>query len=519
MKKIILIGVLCVTTLFSFSQKKPVVDTAHGKVSGVQLGEVAVFKGVPFAAPPVGALRWRAPQPVANWSGVRACDKFSASPMQGKPVPFNMWTEEFIAPPEPLSEDCLYLNIWTKGKSKKDKLPVFVWIYGGGFVSGSSACAIYDGEEMAKQGIVFVSINYRVGVFGFLAHPELTRESGKRASGNYGLMDQLEALRWIQKNITAFGGDPNNVTIAGQSAGSFSINALVASSLGKGLFHKAIAQSGGFLGSGTIGRQLPEAEESGVVFSAKVQATTLQQLRSLPDSIIQQAAAKMPWGSFAPVFEDYVLPTQILRHFREGKHNDVPLLTGWVTGDGMLRAGNALPPGQFIKQAEVKYKDASGQFLELFPATTKEESRASQVRLGLCEFAVLPSHLWAVYNKSDSYLYQVSFVPTDKPDFPNYGSFHTSEVPYALHTLHRWNRPWQERDRVQEQIMSTYWINFIRTGNPNGTGVPEWSTYTADTGLIQDFGDEIKQGPILQKEIAFLASRINRELRQRPAGK
>lgn len=518
MKKYLLIA-FCLVTIVSHSQKRPIVTTTNGKISGVQKGELSIYKGVPFAAPPVGEWRWKAPQPVTNWSGVKACDSFSASPMQPNPVPFSMWTEEFIAPPEPLSEDCLYLNVWTKGNAKKDKLPVFVWIYGGGFSSGSAACAVYDGEEMAKQGIVFVSINYRVGVFGFLAHPELTKESGKRASGNYGLMDQLEALRWIQKNIAAFGGDPNNVTIAGQSAGSFSINALVASPLGKGLFHKAIAQSGGFLGSGMIGRRLPEAEESGVVFGMKAQATTLQQLRSLPDTLIQLAAAKMPWGSFSPVFEDYVLPTQILKHFREGKHNDVPLMTGWVTGDGMLRAGNAVQPEQFKKQAEVKYKAASGEFLEIFPATTKEETRASQLRLGLCEFAALPSHLWAVSNKSKSYVYQVSFVPTDKPDFQNYGAFHTSEVPYALHTLHRWNRPWQNRDREQERIMSTYWINFIRTGNPNGTGVPEWQPYTADTGLIQDLGDEIKQGPLLQKEIAFLTGQINRELRQKPAGK
>lgn len=505
------VSILLLITSSALAQSKPpIVTTLNGKVSGIRKGELSIFKGIPFAAPPVGDLRWKAPQPVVNWPGVKACDKFSASPMQPTPVPFSMWTEEFIAPPKPLSEDCLYLNIWTKGKSKKDKLPVFVWIYGGGFTSGSAACAVYDGEEMAKQGIVFVSINYRVGVFGFLAHPELTRESGKRASGNYGLMDQLEALRWIQKNISAFGGDPNNVTIAGQSAGSFSINALVASPLGKGLFHKAIAQSGGFLGSATLGRRLSEAEESGVVFAAKAQVKSLKELRALPDTVIQQAAAKMPWGSFSPVFEEYVLPTQILKHFREGKHNDVPLLTGWVTGDGMLRAGNPISPDQFKRQAENRFKTRSEEFLSLFASGTKEETRSSQLKLGLCEFAAIPSHLWAINNKSKSFVYQVSFVPTDKPDFQNFGAFHTSEVPYALHTLHLWNRPWQARDREQERILSTYWINFIRNGDPNGAGVPEWKPYTREAGLIQDLGDEIHQGPILQKEIAFLTSQLNR---------
>ncbi|MFY7910296.1 MAG: carboxylesterase/lipase family protein, partial [Emticicia sp.] len=234
MKKLLFLTLISLTT---FAQTT--VQTANGKVEGYAKENVRIFKGIPFAAPPVGELRWKAPQAVKNWSDVRKCTGFSASPIQNKPAPFYCWTEEFIAKPEPLSEDCLYLNVWTTAKSAKEKQPVMVWIYGGGLNSGSANCDIYDGEELSKKGVVFVNINYRVGVLGFMAHPELSKESGYNASGNYGFLDQIAALKWVQKNIAAFGGDPSNVTILGQSAGAFSVNAMIASPLAKGLFHKA----------------------------------------------------------------------------------------------------------------------------------------------------------------------------------------------------------------------------------------------------------------------------------------
>src|SRR6266487_5794528 len=228
-KRLLSFSFLLLICFSSFAQTGinfDIVKTNAGQVSGMtnKDGDIHIFKGIPFAVPPVGELRWKAPQPVTPWSDVKKCDAFSASPMQAKPVPFSMWSEEFLIPKEPISEDCLYLNVWTGATSTKENRPVLVWIYGGGFVSGGSAVPIYDGEAMAKKGIVFVSINYRVGVFGFFAHSELTKESGNNASGNYGLMDQIAALQWVQKNIAAFGGDPNNVTIAGQSAGSMSVN-------------------------------------------------------------------------------------------------------------------------------------------------------------------------------------------------------------------------------------------------------------------------------------------------------
>lgn len=276
------------------SAQKTVIRTDKGKVQGEFNAEenVRIFKGIPFAAPPVANLRWKAPQPAEKWKGKLRCTDFGPSPMQNTPQPFYCWTEEFIAQPAPLNEDCLYLNVWTSASSKKAKQPVFVWIYGGGLSSGSSNCAIYDGAEMAKQGVVFVSLNYRVGVFGFMAHPDLSTESGRQASGNYGFMDQIAALQWVQKNIAAFGGDPNNVTIAGQSAGAFSVNALIASPLTERLFHKAILQSGGLLSN--FGQQdLGASEKTGMRFMEKAAATSIAELQAISAEKLQSISKKL----------------------------------------------------------------------------------------------------------------------------------------------------------------------------------------------------------------------------------
>ncbi|MEA5460685.1 carboxylesterase family protein [Arcicella sp. LKC2W] len=488
---------------FSNAQFKTI-KTQNGLISGFKIGTVNIFKGIPFAAPPVGDLRWKAPQPVQNWLEVRKCTEFSASPFQANPTPFYCWTEEFIAPPKPLSEDCLYLNVWTAAKTAQEKRPVFVWIYGGGFSSGSSACPIYDGEEFAKKGIVFVSINYRVGPFGFMAHPELSKEQNN-VSGNYGLMDQIAALKWVKENIAVFGGDPNKVTIAGQSAGSMSVNCLVASPLAKGLFHRAIAQSGGML-SNRIPTSLNDAEKMGETFQKKANASDLSELRQKSAEeilkISQSSGLRM-----GVTLDGYVLPTDIVQHFKDGKHNDVPLMTGWVTGDAGLIPNQGLSAEKFRQQSTDKYGAKSEEYLKLFPANTDDEAKTSQSRLSLLSFAALSSHLWAGYNKSQSYIYQVSHVPTDKPDFPNYGAFHTSEVPYALHTLHLWKRPWQDHDLVVENLMSSYWINFIKIGNPNGKNLPEWKRYTKETGVILEIDKETYQRPaLLKKEFDLLES-------------
>jgi len=491
-------------TLISFSTfAQSIIQTANGKVEGYLKENLRIFKGIPFAAPPVGEFRWKAPQPVQSWSGIKKCTAFSASPIQNKPQPFSCWTEEFIAKPEPLDEDCLYLNVWTSSKNK-EKHPVLVWIYGGGLNSGSANCDIYDGEEMAKKGVVFVSINYRVGVMGFMAHPELSKESGYNSSGNYGFLDQIAALKWVQKNIAAFGGDPNNVTIAGQSAGAFSVNAMIASTLSKGLFHKAIPQSGGLL-SNRFSQNLAASEQQGLKFMEKVNCTSIAELRKKSADEIQKASNLPGFGRFGTTMDGYVLPTNIFDHFKNGKHNQVPIMTGWVTGDGSLMGVPNTSLENYKKEVEVKYGTKTDEFLSIFPATTDEEAKEAKLKQGLLGFAGMPSHLLAISTNKPSYLYHFSHVPPDKPNFPNYGAFHTSEVPYALHTLHTWNRDWQQLDKDLENTMAAYWVNFAKTGNPNGTGLPEWKTYDKQAGYIMVLGDkvEIKKG-LFKNEFDFL---------------
>jgi para-nitrobenzyl esterase len=485
----VIVAILCL----DLSAQQPVATTENGSVSGYKSGDISIYKGIPFAAPPVGDLRWKAPQPVKNWTGVLKCDKFSASPMQRNPVPFMMWTEEFITPPGNLSEDCLYLNIWSPAKSPNDKLPVFVWIYGGGFSSGSAACAVYDGEEMSKKGIIFVSINYRVGVLGFLVHPELNNESENKVSGNYGLLDQVAALKWINRNIEAFGGDPKKVTIAGQSAGSMSVCYLVASPLTKGLFRGAIAQSGGIL-TNFMNRNLADAEKAGLSFMEKMKALNISDLRKKSAEELFAAG-----GNFSPVSDGFMIPKDVFNSFGTGQFNDVTILAGWVTGDGSLMGESKMTPEKYKEQAIAKYADKSEEFLKLFPGTTNEEVASSLKELNLMAFAAMPAYLWAGYNKSKAYLYQFSHVPVEKPDFPNYGAFHTSEVPFALHTLHLWKRPWREVDYAVEKTMNNYWVNFVKTGDPNGSGLPEWTTYKKDSGNIMEIGDQSKLQPGLYK--------------------
>ncbi len=502
---IIIYGLISFNAMFSLAQE-PVIQTEQGKVSGYKNGEIRIFKGIPFAAPPVGELRWKAPLPPEKRSEVLICDKFSASPMQNYPKPFMMWTEEFITPPDKLSEDCLYLNIWTPTKSPKDKLPVFVWIYGGGFSSGSSACAVYDGEEMSKEGIVFVSLNYRVGVFGFLAHPELSNESENKVSGNYGLLDQVAALKWIQRNIEAFGGDPEKVTIAGQSAGSMSVCALVSSPLARGLFRGAIAQSGGIL-TRFMNRDLADAEKAGVALMGKMKVTNISELRKIPADELIGAG-----GNFSPVSDGYMIPQDVLAAYKNGHFNDVAMMAGWVLGDGSLMGERKMTPEKYKQQAHDQYGESADEFLRLFPGNTDNEVGASLNHLNLMQFAALPAYLWTGFNNNNkSFIYQFSHVPVDKPGFPNYGAFHTSEVPFALHTLHLWNRPWRDVDFMVEKIMNGYWVNFVRTGNPNGDDLPEWSNYEKSSGYIMEIGDKVKESAGLYKdEFEFLERTITK---------
>lgn len=476
----------------SFNEKKNndnPVKTDAGLISGLTSsdGSVRIFKGVPFAAPPVGDLRWKAPQPVKPWTGIKTCTAFGPSPMQAFPAPFSMWTKEFLIPDEPISEDCLYLNVWSDAKPGKEKRPVLVWIYGGGFSSGGSACPIYDGEAIAKKGIIFVSINYRVGIFGFFAHPELTKESGKNASGNYGLMDQLAALQWVQKNIAAFGGDPSNVTIAGQSAGSMSVNCLVASPLAKGLFKRAIAESGASLVSSLFrSTTLQQAEQDGLKTAQALHASSIADLRKISaDELLKKGQ-----GMRGPIPDGYVLPNTVPDIFKANKENDVALLTGWNEDEGLM-FGPVKNAVDFHKQAAEQYGSDSSTFLSYFPADNDADAAVAQLKLSRDMIFGVQNYTWANVSSSKghkTYVYRFTRKVPATGEYVKYGAFHTGEVPYAYDNLKFVNRPWEALDQQLATTMSGYWANFVKTGDPNGNGLPEWPAYTINEKKIMVLG-------------------------------
>jgi len=506
--RIALFALLLATPIFlySFIIKRPVAPalteakTEAGMVSGVtnSTGDITAFKGVPFAAPPVGGLRWKAPQPAKHWDGVKKCDAFGPSPMQAKPTPFMVYTSEFLIPEKPISEDCLYLNVWTGAKSKAEKRAVFVYIYGGGFSSGGSACDIYDGEALAKKGIVFVSINYRVGVFGFLAHPELTKESGKNASGNYGLMDQIAALKWVKKNIVSFGGDPDKVTICGQSAGSMSVNALVASPQAKGLFRGAIAESGSLTikNPAIPANTLQNAEKNGMKAAEKAGAKSLADLRAMP----AEDVLKKVTGGFSPIVDGYVLPEGIPDIFAANKQNHVALITGWNADESFVMSFKK--SDEYKKQIQQQFGAQADEALKYFPGETDEQAARSQVEMSRNQIFALSGYNWAniqsQYSDSPVYVYNFNRKVPASPDFVKFGAFHTAEVPYIMNDLKFLkNRPLEKADYQLADKMSDYWVNFIKTGNPNGNGLTEWPKYNA-TGnevMVFDAASKVEKVP------------------------
>lgn len=497
------IGFALISFSFRSNHRKPfeTVKVEGGLISGTtdSACDVHIFKGIPFAAPPIGSLRWRAPQPVIPWSGIKQCVAFGPSPMQNIPEPFGPWSWEYLIPKKPISEDCLYLNVWTGARFTQEKRPVVVWIYGGGFVSGGTAVPVYDGEDMAKRGIVFVSANYRVGVFGFFALPELTKESLNKVSGNYALLDQIAAIRWVKKNIAAFGGDPDNITIAGQSAGSMSVNCLVASPLCKGLFKHAIAESGAEL------IEMPErktvtlqhAEEVGMKYEQSLNANSLEALRKIP----AQELLKKHWPLSRPIIDGYVLPKSIPDIFAAGEENQVDLLTGWNEDDGASfdKLDNA---EEFKKHAEQKYGADAEKFLTFYPVNNDKEAIASQQKLSRDMSFGIQNYTWAnmqsVLKNHKVYLYRFSRKLPATGDYVKYGAFHTGEVAYSYDNLRFVHRcPWQPADYALEKMMSSFWVNFISTGNPNGKNLIEWPAYNTMSNATMIFNEtsEVKRLP------------------------
>jgi para-nitrobenzyl esterase len=474
-----------------------------GLISGVksETSEVIAFKGIPFAEPPVGELRWKAPQPALHWEGVIKCDAFGPSPMQLKPVPFLVYTEEFLIPEKPISEDCLYLNVWTKAR-KGDKKPVLVWIYGGGFTSGGTAVPIYDGESLAKKGILFVSVNYRVGVFGFLSHPELTKESPEKSSGNYGILDQIAALKWIRKNIESFGGDPDNITIAGQSAGSMIVNCLVASPVAKGLFNKAISESGSMLTMKAV--NLNVAEQQGLELARSVHASNLKELRSAPARELMKFQT-LYW----PVVDGWILPLSVSEIFKKGEDNNVPVITGWNADESFV--AKFKNKEEFKQEAKDQYGPNADLFLKYYPANTDEEAIRSQIKLSRDMIFALSGFKWAGIQsgqgKSPVYLYYFARKLPATAEYVKYGAFHTGEVPYVMDNLKFLHRPWEKEDDQLATLMSDYWVNFIINGNPNGKRLPEWPTFNTDSFEVMVFDTQSKKQKLPDKdELEFMLS-------------
>lgn len=475
------------------------VTTASGVVQGTTLASgIHVFKGIPYAAPPVRDLRWKPPQAPASWHGVRRADRFAAQCMQTRVFGDMMFRNSGI------SEDCLYLNVWTPEASATAKRPVLVYFYGGGFVAGDGSEPRYDGESLARKGIVVVTISYRLGIFGFFAHPELTAESPHHASGNYALMDQTQALRWVQQNIAAFGGDPSQVTIGGESAGSFSVSAQMASPLAKGLFVRAIGESGSVLGS-FAPIPLAEAEQQGVAFAKGVGAASLADLRAMSAMQLLEAAARPGAARFSLVVDGYFFPKPPSEIYAAGEQAHVPLLVGWNSEEvnyHFLLGRSDATPESFKAAVERLYGAHASEVLKQYPASTAEEAVASATALASDRFIAFSTWKWAEMQRltGDAPVYRYFYAhprPPMRPEMgnataglaggvtrggdqqppppPPTGAVHSAEIEYALGNLA--TNPvyaWTDDDYTVSRFMEDYFANFIKTGDPNGAGLPQW---------------------------------------------
>ena len=517
MFRVVVAPILLATILCGHAVAADEVRTENGVVEGAAADTpgVRVFRGIPFAAPPVAELRWKAPQPPANWSGVRKATEFGPRCMQA-PIYSDMIFRDRAD--KPMSEDCLYLNVWAPAKSAEERLAVMVWFYGGGFQAGSSSEPRYDGENFAKKGIIVVSLNYRLGVFGLLSHPELTKESGKNASGNYGLMDQVAGLQWVKKNIAAFGGDPQKVTIAGESAGSLSVSAMMASPLASGLFGGAIGESGAFFGrppAGSAMQTLAETEETGAKFAESLGAKDLKALRAKSAEELLAASRKDPSVRFWPSVDGYVLPKDVATIFAEGKQSHVPLLAGWNAQEASWAVVYAKekPTAQaFPEQVRTRFGGRAAEISKLYPAGTDEAARASAIDLASDLFIVYITWEWLEQQnktgKKAVYGYVFDRTPPVAPDTKvngvspkELGARHACEIEYVFGMLKSQPNPWEPVDFEISDALNSYWANFTKTGDPNGTGLPEWPIYDgAGKFSMMRFGEKIQAAPQEHRE-------------------
>jgi para-nitrobenzyl esterase len=495
-RSFVLFGVLAIAVAVSAQspsmQVSMQVKTAAGIVEGKEIGAVRAFLGIPYAAPPVGDLRWKPPAPAAKWTGVRKATEFGARCMQGRVY------DDMVFRDPGGNEDCLSLNVWTPNvpeaaKASPSKLPVMVWIHGGGYLAGGSSEPRQDGSVLAQQGVVVVSMNYRLGIFGFFAHPELAKESGRNSAGNYGLLDQVAALQWVQENIAAFAGDPGNVTIFGESAGSFSVSALMASALAKGLFHKAIGESGGaFSGSGLKFEALAEREiKDSKLASSTLGIQTLSEFRAVPAQKLLDAFFK-PGGdnnfAFDADVDGYFLPQSVPAVFAAGKQNDVPLLAGWNHDEGSFEVSEQTPTADRLKAtAQKEFRERPDEFLRLYPAATEAQAQRSMEDFDGDKFIAWSTWRWmeaqSTTGKQPVYRYRYDLGLPAGPKGSQRRAYHSAEIEYVFGQLDsKADVEWMPEDRELSAQMQKYWTNFARSGDPNGEGLPKWPTYGASGG-------------------------------------
>jgi para-nitrobenzyl esterase len=452
------------------------VRIAQGLVEGLVLPSgIHAFRGIPFAAPPEGLWRWKAPRPPAAWPAIRGAMHFGPRCMQ---LPI---FSDMVFRSDGMSEDCLYLNVWAPATHRSGRLPVLLYFYGGGFVAGDGSELRYDGESLARHGIIVVTANYRLGVFGFLAHPELTKESPYDGSGNYGLLDQVAALHWVRRNIAAFGGDPHRITIGGESAGSMSVSALMASPLARGLIAGAIGESGALIRPTFPPVPLAEAEHEGAEFARRIGATSLASLRALTaDSLLQAANRRFPL-----TIDGYLLQAAPEEVLAAGHQARVPLLVGWNSQESDWHAllGPAEPtPENYAAALQRLFGDDADAALQVFPGDTPERVMSSATLLAGARFTALGTWKWAeLQGRSGQPVYRYLYahprpptkVPAESPPPP--GAVHSAEIEYALGNLAT-NQvyAWTPADDTLSSLMQAYFANFVKTGNPNGVALPRW---------------------------------------------
>ncbi|MGD9931257.1 MAG: carboxylesterase/lipase family protein [Mangrovibacterium sp.] len=464
-----------------------------GIIQGTLTDDLGIYKGIPFAAPPVGELRWKAPQPVEPWEGVMQTTDYAPAPMQGG------------NPVSGKSEDCLYLNVWTPAKAANEKLPVMVWIYGGGFSFGSTSDPVHNGEHLARKGVVLVSIAYRVGQLGFLAHPELSAESPNGVSGNYGLLDQIAGLQWIQNNIAAFGGDPDQVTIFGESAGGIAVSMLCASPLTKGLFHGAISQSGGSFGPtrpttypGENMKTLQQAEQDGIEYVKSYGLSSIEELRKLDAEKLIPQGWTMPGGW--PIVDGYVITDDQFKLYEAENYNDVPVLIGYNSDEG-LSFSPGRTPEEYVANVERRFGPYTDSLLHAYPLTDNEVKRSAR---NLMRDAAFGWHTWSwarlqsKTGKSDVYLYYFDQHPERPADSPqaDHGTPHGVDVPFVFMNLDPASPNTSESDLSISETMGSYWTNFAKYGHPNGDGLIKWPAFSEANPVVMYLGPNAYPGPV-----------------------